>query len=100
MENRMKCLLAVMALAVVALWTGVGSATAAPPNFTAGQKLCEAQGGVYALTAVNRYQCDSVDGSISERELGTARKLCVNGYAGHFQQFGPSFDVVAYGCFN
>ena len=79
--------LAVLAVTLGALGSGVGSAAAAPPNFTAAQHLCEAQGGVFTSFPPTFYQCAD-----SQANPG-AVSLCERAYGG---EFNPA--ILTYQC--
>lgn len=88
----MRRLLAV-AVVIGAFGVGASSASAAPPDFTAAQRLCEAQGGLFGAIPDDRYACNFYDwmsGSPTEEEVRAGRALCEQVYKGAFES---DFDV-------
>ena len=62
--------------AAVALLVHAGTATAAPPNFTAAANLCAAQGGHFSSRLDgSAYRCTFSE-AMNQHELRTAHALC------------------------
>jgi hypothetical protein len=66
----------------------VGTPAAAPPNFTAAEHICTADGGVFASFGSTYYLCGNFSGFTSD--LRAARALCENAYGGHFRTVPPA----------
>jgi hypothetical protein len=81
--------LAVFFVALGALGAGAGSATAAPPNVTAAQRLCETQNAVF-IGLTFSYSCgkNSLTELFTAGELKAAAGVC-RAYGGDFGVFDP-----------
>jgi hypothetical protein len=74
-------LLATLLITGVAGLGAVGSAAAAPP--TAAERLCTAQGGLFALGSVRGYLCvRELHIPFSENQVTAARNVCEHVYGG------------------
>jgi hypothetical protein len=79
----MRALLVTLVVTAIAALAGVGSATAAPPNFNAAASLCAAQGGEFVASPPFEYDCIKF-GDFSAMQFRTAQVLCEQVYGGLF----------------
>ena len=92
-EEDMRTIRWLVVAAAAALLVNAGTATAAPPDFWAAVKLCEAQGSVRILVSGSFLRCFFDPGGLSEPEVRAARALCESAYNGRFF-FVPDSDYV------
>jgi hypothetical protein len=89
-------LLATLLVTGVVALVAVGSAAAAPANFTAAERLCLLAGAFNFSSSAEQYNCSKASDFLAN-DFTPARALCENAYGGRFTTIPPGANF--YVCF-